>query len=439
MNHTSQMKSTKIGDIPEEWDLVPLSATAAKQPVAFVDGPFGSNLKTSDYTNEGVRLIQLQNVGDGFFIGENQKFTSESKANELSRHLARPGDIVIEKMAEPIVRACFVPNEEEKGIVVVDCIKLTPESKNIDKQFLLSAINSSIVRSQAEARSSGSTRNRIGLSELKKLLVPVPPLKEQQRIAEILSSVDEALEASQAVLEQLRGVKLSALNNFVYRGLPGQHQTFKKVMRLGSVPACWDVQPLDKCAIVQTGLAKGKRFKNDDAVKMPYLHVANVQDGYFDLSEIKQIKVSSEDIERYSLRDGDVLLTEGGDADKLGRGHIWRGQIDPCLHQNHIFCVRVDKNTLLPEFFNYLTSSTYGKTYFLKSAKQTTNLASINSTQLKAFACPIPTLHEQETIVGVLSSIDDRIKFEVTKKRQVEVIKQGLMQQLLTGKLRVTV
>src|SRR3546814_17828054 len=90
---------------------------------------------------------------------------------------------------------------------------------------------------------------------------------------------------------------------------------------------------------VQTGIAKGKAI-NGAAITLPYLRVANVQDGHVDLSVIKTITLKPSEVDRYSLRKGDVLFTEGGDFDKLGRGTVWNGEIKPCLHQNHVFAVR---------------------------------------------------------------------------------------------------
>lgn len=164
------------------------------------------------------------------------------------------------------------------------------------------------------------------------------------------------------------------------------------------IPVKWKKLPLHEVANVQTGLAKGKKdIKNPRT--LPYLRVANVQDGYLDLSLIKSIEVEESNIDRYLLKPGDVLLTEGGDFDKLGRGAIWQGEINPCLHQNHIFVVRPKDKSLMPQFLSFLTGSAYGKAYFLKCSKQSTNLASINSTQLKEFPVLLPPLTEQKKIV----------------------------------------
>jgi type I restriction enzyme, S subunit len=267
----------------------------------------------------------------------------------------------------------------------------------------------------------------------------VPLLEEQKRIAEILSTIDETIAHTQAVIDQIQVVKRGLMQQLLTKGLPGWHSDYKCVGNV-EIPASWNVVNLEHCAVVQTGIAKGRKYaEGQEPIDVPYLRVANVQDGYFDLSEIKKIKVLPEEISRYLLKEGDVLLTEGGDADKLGRGHIWHSEIDGCVHQNHIFCVRPNPQILDPYFFNYLTSSTYGKTYFLNSSKQTTNLASINSAQLKQFPCLLPSLTEQTKIVRTLDAVEQRLNVERNKKRQLEITKKGLMQQLLTGKRRVPV
>ena len=122
---------------------------------------------------------------------------------------------------------------------------------------------------------------------------------------------------------------------------------------------------------------------------------------------IKNIVIPKAEKERYLLRDGDVVICEGGDFDKVGRGTIWRGQVPDCLHQNHVFCLRANRSFLLPEFLVLQLGSPYGKRYFLGCAKKTSNLASINSTQVKAFPFQIPSLKEQQALVDEVKQIDE--------------------------------
>jgi len=160
---------------------------------------------------------------------------------------------------------------------------------------------------------------------------------------------------------------------------------------------------------VQTVIAKVKPIKCA-AVTVPYLRVANVQDGHVDLSVMKEISVKPSEVDRYSLRKGDVLFTEGGDFDKLGRGTVWNGEIEPCLHQNHVFAVRPKSDRLLPEFLAFQAASQYGRRYFQLSSKQSTNLASINSTQLKQFPVLLPPIPEQRKIAEILRTWDEAIE-----------------------------
>ena len=192
------------------------------------------------------------------------------------------------------------------------------------------------------------------------------------------------------------------------------------------VPQGWALVPLSEVATVQTGLAMGKAV-NGASLELPYLRVANVQDGHLDLDVIKTVAVSHDDVARFSLQPGDVLFTEGGDFDKLGRGTVWRGEVPNCLHQNHVFAVRPSPAKLLPEFLAALASSAHGRRYFQLSSKQSTNLASINSTQLKEFPVPLPSLDLQRKIAEILRTWDEALE----KLTALRTAKQGRLTGLL--------
>jgi len=259
--------------------------------------------------------------------------------------------------------------------------------------------------------------------------------EEQRTIAGLLWRTQDLLRVCEDTIEAAQKLKLVAMRELFTRGLRGEPQ---RETEFGPVPDSWVSSPLDECAEVQTGAAKGRRFSDGETVEVPYLRVANVQDGHLDLSEMKKIKIRRSEIDRYRLKPGDVVLTEGGDFDKLGRGFIWRGELDLCVHQNHVFAVRTDRGRLLPDFFAYLAQSAYGKAYFLKVAHKTTNLACINSTKLKAFPAVFPpTLDEQREIVAVLDAIDRKIDLHRKKRAVLEELFKALLHKLMTGEIRV--
>lgn len=200
--------------------------------------------------------------------------------------------------------------------------------------------------------------------------------------------------------------------------------------RIRKLPTGWRKDRLEKVSVIQTGIAKNQNSQQDK-IALPYLRVANVQDGYLDLSEIKTINVHRDRINRYRLEIGDVLLTEGGDFDKLGRGAVWNGQIQNCVHQNHVFAVRPNKRELLPSFLSAQTGSSYGKRYFLSCSKQSTNLASINSSQLKAFPVLLPPLPEQKAIADLLSTWDEAIDKTERLIQAKEASLKGQIQRIM--------
>lgn len=196
------------------------------------------------------------------------------------------------------------------------------------------------------------------------------------------------------------------------------------------LPAQWTKVLLHQVATIQTGLSKSQN-RAGPSVLRPYLRVANVQDGYLDLADIKEIEVPATQVDRFSLRRGDVLLTEGGDFDKLGRGSIWNGEIKDCVHQNHVFAVRIiDSAVLLPQFLACEIQSSRAKSYFLSCAKQTTNLASINSGQLKELPVLVPPLAEQRAIIDASARWDAAIQkteqMIVAKERHRDALIQRL-------------
>lgn len=207
IGHT-EFKDSKVGLIPKSWHLIDFIGVADSNiDYSFTGGPFGSDLKSEDYTENGVRIIQLQNIKDGYFNDDYKIFTSEEKANKLKSCNIYPGEIIIAKMADPLARACLVPDKDSRYLMASDGIRLSIDKCKFDTDFVLYSINSIYFRNQAEEVSTGTTRLRIGLSALKKLQFKVPPLEEQKRIGSIILSFDNKIKSEQEKLIKLKECK----------------------------------------------------------------------------------------------------------------------------------------------------------------------------------------------------------------------------------------
>jgi len=248
--------------------------------------------------------------------------------------------------------------------------------------------------------------------------VPVPPLEEQRRIAEILETIDESIQVTARVIAKLSDLMKGLIADQLLMADDGCRVSLAEV------------------AEISGGLALSAERAVPDAVELPYLRVANVQDGYIDTTTMRTVRVSRGDVDRYAVHRGDVLMNEGGDFDKLGRGAVWDGRIDPCLHQNHVFRVRCVPDLLVPEFLALFCQSHEVKSYFVNNSKQTTNLASINKTQIGALPTLVPDLARQRRTISAVETLQSRIDAEAEEASGLRALRSGLASDLLSGRMR---
>ncbi|MEW2632105.1 restriction endonuclease subunit S [Streptomyces sp. NPDC048389] len=249
------------------------------------------------------------------------------------------------------------------------------------------------------------------------LLFPLRSLSEQRRIVEVV----DAMAAQERVIEASI-VKLGKLRQGMLQGVFPERGSTR-----------WPMSPLETVARVAGGLTLGGLAAGAGTVEVPYLRVANVQSEHISTDDMKLVRVTPSDVQRFRLAPGDVLLTEGGDLDKLGRGGVWDGRIDPCLHQNHIFRVRCCLEFLVPEFLALYLASQEGRAYFLRVAKQTTNLASVSSSQVKAMPVPCPPVSEQRRVVSLLSDQEKSVRAERQELAKLRHLRLGVVSDLLGG------
>ena len=209
-------KECELDMIPKEWEMGHFIDFADERiSHSFTGGPFGSDLQTRDYTKEGVRIIQLQNIGDGKFNNGYKIYTSEEKANYLRACNIYPGEIILSKMAEPIARACIIPIDNERYLMASDGIRLSIDKKRFNLKFVLETINQKRFRSIAEIRSTGTTRSRIGLTELKGIPVCYPQKNEQDIIGIKLDNLEESIEIEQSALSKYQQLKAGLMQDLL--------------------------------------------------------------------------------------------------------------------------------------------------------------------------------------------------------------------------------
>lgn len=307
----------------------------------------------------------------------------------------------------------------------------------IEAKFIYYQIIESRFQKQIRDSASSTTLPILNKSKFEKLNFKLAPLNEQYRIVakieELFSELDNGIENLKQAQQQLK-VYRQALLKYAFEGkLSG------KEIKEDNLPEGWKRVNLKEICKIAGGVTKGKDFKGKETIHLPYLRVANVQDGYLDLKEIKTIEVLPSDKEKYQLLYGDILYTEGGDKDKLGRGTIWKNEVQDCIHQNHIFRARPITEEIESKYIAYFSQTKAAKDYFFKWAKQTTNLASINITVLSTLPIPICSINEQRQIVQYLESqfsiIDNLEKTIIQSLQESAALRQSILKKAFEGKL----
>jgi type I restriction enzyme S subunit len=311
---------------------------------------------------------------------------------EMDTYRLKPGDLLLGE-------ASGSPTEVGKPAIwggeIPDCAfqntLLRVRSRGPEPRYLLHFFRHQAETGRFAARSRGVGIFHLGRKALAELPVPLPPAEEQRRVAAILDAADELRAKRRASL-----ALLDSLTESIFLDLFGDPV---------ANPHGWDEsESLGDVADVVSGITKGRRLHGQSTRTVPYLAVANVQAGFLRLNAVKTISATKTEIDRYRLRKGDILLTEGGDPDKLGRGALWSEEVPECIHQNHVFRVRLQDDRFVPEFVSQLLGSERGRRNFLRSAKQTTGIASINKSQLSAFPLLRPPMELQRRFLGAVAA-----------------------------------
>ena len=373
----------------------------------------GQSPESKYYNTEGVGIPFFQGKAD---FGEVYP-TIRVYCSQPTK-IAEKDDILLS------VRAPVGPTNLSPGTVCIGRgLTAIRPSEILNLKYLLHYFR--YFEAQLQQKGTGTTFKAITQDVIKNLEVPIPPLDEQERIVarieELFSELDNGVETLRKTKQQLAVYRQAVIS-----------AAFPEMTKENTVR-------LDEIADISGGITKGRDLSKQETVHLPYLRVANVQNGYLDLSQMKTIELKVSEKEKYLLRSGDVLYTEGGDRDKLGRGTVWNDEIPNCVHQNHVFKARLDLKKANPRYVAYWSMSAFARNYFYNKGKQSVNLASINKTVLSALTLPLPSLPEQEAtlreIESRLSVCDSIEKTVDTALQQAEAMRQSILKKAFEGGL----
>jgi len=332
-------------------------------------------LRTTNFTNDGV--VSYASV-----------VTRQINKRNLETKYLRNGDIIIEKSGgsdnQPVGRVVYFEGEENKYLFNNFTGLLRVENHNMwIPKYVFYALFANYHRGGTRPFENKTTglHNLKTDSYLSSVEIRDVSYDEQCRIVDQLDKI--------AHLISLRKQQVKELDNLVksrFIELFGD-------MLLNNM--AWPEAQLCTLADVVSGITKGRKLRDTELFEVPYMAVSNVKDGYIDWTTVKTILASKQEIEQYRLMPYDVLMTEGGDPDKLGRGAVIINPLKNSIHQNHIFRVRLNTEIVLPIFFSYYLQQQKAKRYFLGCAKQTTGIASINMKQLRALPVLLPSMELQ--------------------------------------------
>jgi type I restriction enzyme S subunit len=425
----------------------------------------------------------MGNIKDGSLVLDSLKYLPSSH-EEFPSQFLRDGDLLFNRTnsAELVGKSAVYRGNPSPCSCASYLIRARLRAEYLP-EFLAHYINSTFGRAWVSSVVSQQVgQANVNGTKLKALSVPVPPLPEQRQIvAEIekqftrLEAGVAALRRVQANLKRYRAAVLKAAcegrlvpteaelaktgkrkstfesgEALLARILTERRKNWKgrgkyeepsalDIAKLLPPPEGWVWATLDSLAEIKGGITKDQNRKHTaPARSVPYLRVANVQRGYIDLTEVKEIVTTENEIQELALKPGDILFNEGGDRDKLGRGWVWNGELPECIHQNHVFRARLHIGAMNPKLLSWY-ANTFGQKFFFDEGKHTTNLASISMTKLKGLPVPIPPPSEQTRIVAEverrLSVVEELEAVVAANLQRATRLRQSILQKAFTGEL----
>lgn len=404
----------------KNWNRLKLS-DLSKRKDAIVSGPFGSNLKVSDYKEFGIPILRLQNVGKGYFINKDIKFINDTKAAELKYHSFRSGDLVLAKLGIPVGKTCIIPDDFPNGIIVADVVRIRPEKNIVNYKFLEYFLNTDDAVAQLTGNITGATRPRVNLSDVRNIEINLPPLPEQRRIVSILDEAFSAIARAKANAEQnLRNAK-ELFESYLEEVFEDGNWGFVKLSEMATEISDGDHMPPPKSVFGLPFITISDI--NKQTHKIDFSDTFKVPQKYYD-----ELKPNKKPII------GDVLYTVTG---SYGIPVLIEDDFKFCF-QRHIGLIR-PSNKLNCKLLYYWILSPQA---FLQASETATGTAqkTVSLRSLRNFRFPNIPIKDQQSIVCQLDALRaETQKLEAIYQQkliELEELKKSILQKAFTGELK---
>lgn len=408
------IKQTDLGIVPSEWDVNSIEHLN----LDISDGNYSSKYpKASDFKEVGVPFIRANNIKDMKVVDDQMRFISVAQHNELLKGHLKKNDILITTRGE-LGNIALVPDRHIDSNINAQIVRINTRG-NIDHKYLAYFLTHESVQKQIKGAETGSALKQLPVGRLIKIPVIIPPLPEQQAIAAALSDVDSLLTALDALIAKKRLIKQGAMQELLY---PKKNWVEKRLGNTAILKARIGWQGLTTAEYLESGdyfLVTGTDFKN----------------GYIDWDNCHFVDEWRYKQDKYiQLQENDVLVTKDG---TIGKVALIQKIEKPATLNSGVFVIRPIEQAFHPVFFYYLLTSKL----FTDFLAQLSAGSTINHLYQKDFVTFIyrtpPTLEEQTAIAEVLSDMDAEISALETRREKTRLLKQGMMQELLTGRIRL--
>jgi len=421
-----------VSELPDGWTEVPIGDLC----LAVFDGPFGSNLKSIDYTESGVRVVRLENIGRLRFQGDRKTYISRRKYQALSKHALHENDILFSSFVDEDVRVCLVPKDLGLAINKADCFCLRINPRLAHPAFVTYRLASTQTYADMSERVHGATRPRVNLSQLRQYEISLPSVSEQKRIAAKINAVLARVEGCRARLDRVPAI-LKRFRHAVLEAAVSGRLT-EDWRNASGQPQDWHRSTMGQAGSVSGGLTKNAK-RAALSLRKPYLRVANVHANRLDLGDISTIGLTEVEWRKTALQAGDLLIVEGnGSLDQIGRVARWNGEIPECSHQNHLIRWRTH-GTVSAKFGLLWLMSPPGRSALMDLASTSAGLYTLSISKVASVPIEVPSESEQAEIVrrvDELLALADALEMKyLTAVERVERLTPAVLAKAFRGEL----